>query len=73
MSKDLSILFVSGENDPVGDMTNGVLTTEYLFRTEAGIQDTEMIFFSGNRHDILHDTKKESVYKLLSDWMFWRL
>lgn len=73
MSKDLPVLFVSGENDPVGDMTNGVLTTEYLFRTEAGIQDTEMVFFSGNRHDILHDTDKESVYKLLSDWMFWRL
>lgn len=66
--KDLPVLFLSGENDPVGNMTKGVLEVYNLFK-KAGIEDVSYKFYPGVRHEILNDISKKEVYLDIIDWM----
>ncbi len=66
--KDLPLLFLAGKNDPVGNMTKGVLKVieKYI---KAGIKDIEYIFFERARHEILNEKCKNEVYRHISDWL----
>jgi alpha-beta hydrolase superfamily lysophospholipase len=66
--KDLPVLFLSGENDPVGNMTKGVLEVYHLFK-KAGIEDVSYKFYPGVRHEILNDISKEEVILDIINWM----
>lgn len=66
--KDLPVFFLSGENDPVGDMTKGVLQVYDLFK-KAGIQDVSYKFYPEVRHEILNDINKEEVYRDIIEWL----
>lgn len=58
--KDIPILIVSGEDDPVGGYGKGVLKVAGLYR-KAGIKDVRMILYSGDRHEILNETDRDKV------------
>lgn len=60
--KDLPVLLVAGEDDPVGDYGKGVLKTHQKFKT-AGIKDLSVKLYSNSRHEILNDNCKDEVYK----------
>lgn len=66
--KDLPVLFLSGENDPVGNMTKGVLEVYDLFK-KAGIRDVDYKFYPEVRHEILNDINKEEVYRDIIEWL----
>ncbi|MFC2159286.1 alpha/beta hydrolase [Actinomycetota bacterium] len=66
--KDLPVLFLSSEDDPVGDMTRGVLQVYDLLK-KAGIRDVNYKFYSGVRHEILNDINKEEVYRDIIEWL----
>jgi alpha-beta hydrolase superfamily lysophospholipase len=66
--KDLPVLFLSGEDDPVGNMTKGVLEVYGLFK-KAGIKDVDHKFYPGVRHEILNDINKEEVYRDIIKWL----
>lgn len=72
MDKNLPILLISGEKDPVGDCGKGVQATEKVMR-KAGIKDIEVKMYLGLRHDILHEKEKEQIYVDIYNWITKRL
>lgn len=68
MPKDLPVLFVAGEDDPVGDFGKGVERVRKQFK-EVGMKELTWIFYPGYRHEILNETGKEKVYKDLEAWL----
>ncbi|MBP5266130.1 MAG: alpha/beta fold hydrolase [Lachnospiraceae bacterium] len=72
MRKDMPILFVSGDKDPVGAMGEGVKIACNKF-IEAGIKDVSMKLYPDDRHEILNDLDRETVYADIYQWMAERL
>ena len=68
MSKDTSILMLSGEKDPVGKETKGVNKVYHLFK-KADIKDVTLKYYKNLRHDILHEDNKEEIYELIYEWI----
>ncbi|MBP0972520.1 MAG: alpha/beta fold hydrolase [Oscillospiraceae bacterium] len=66
--KELPLLLISGDKDPVGD--NGKDVRE-LFRTyqAAGIVDLEIKLFANDRHNLLDETDRAEVYAYLLRWL----
>jgi alpha-beta hydrolase superfamily lysophospholipase len=68
MAKDISILMLSGDKDPVGKETKGVNKVYHLFK-KANIQDVTLKYYNNLRHDILHEENKEEIYELIYEWI----
>ncbi len=66
--KDLPILVVSGEDDPVGSFGKEVEATVKSLK-DAGVKNVEMKLYPGDRHEILNETDKEVVYVDLYQWL----
>ncbi len=64
--KDLPILVIAGEDDPVGDYGRGVEKTYKKYRA-AGVSGARLILYKGARHEILNDNcKKAATADILS-------
>lgn len=68
MPQDLPVLFISGEEDPVGGFGKGVRRVERMFR-EAGMKDVECRLYPEDRHELLNELDKEQVYEDVFQWM----
>ncbi len=69
MDKDMPILIISGEKDPVGDMMKGVVRTRDAFRG-AGMKDVTLISYAGLRHEILNEkAQQQTVYDDIWGWL----
>ena len=68
MQKDLPIYFLSGSDDPVGDMSKGVDRCIEEFRS-AGMQNITRKIYPGMRHEPLNEIGKEQVFSDLLDWI----
>jgi len=66
--KNLPILIVSGKDDPVGDFGEGVKKVNEMLK-KAGIHDLSMKLFEGDRHEILNELDRETVYAYLLEWI----
>lgn len=66
--KDLPILFISGDKDPVGANTRGALRAYEAFRA-AGMHDVTHIFYKDGRHEMLHEINRKEVYRDIVSWM----
>ena len=66
--KDLAVLFVSGDKDPVGDFGAGVWRVYEQYR-KAGMKDVEIQLYSGDRHEILNEKDRKRVFEKIADWM----
>ncbi|MBQ6478852.1 MAG: alpha/beta fold hydrolase [Erysipelotrichaceae bacterium] len=66
--KDLPLFFVSGQEDPVGSFGKEV-ENSVRFMKDLGIRDIQMKLYSNDRHEILNETDKETVYEDLYNWM----
>jgi len=67
--KDLiPILFLSGEDDPVGEMGKGVRRAFRQY-TRLGFDDLSLILYPGVRHEFLHDTAKEEALSDIEAWL----
>lgn len=67
MPKDLPILMVSGQDDPVGDFGKGVEKARKALE-DVGLKP-ELILYPGMRHEILNETDKAKVYSDIGDWL----
>jgi alpha-beta hydrolase superfamily lysophospholipase len=66
--KNLPILFLSGEKDPVGG--NGKMVLKAFQEYEkAGIKNIQMKLYKDMRHEILNEIGKEEVYKDILSWI----
>lgn len=67
----MPLLFVSGSEDPVGDMGKGVRSAAQLAQ-DAGQTDVRMHLYGGLRHEILNEAPeaREQVYNDIRSWLF---
>ena len=64
----LPVLIISGAEDPVGDLGEGVRKTADMF-SKAGIPDLTCILQSGDRHEILNEKNRKEVYRRILEFM----
>lgn len=61
IQKDMPVLLISGDADPVGDYGKGVRKVhEWL--SEAGVKQLELKMYPGARHEVLNETNRDEVY-----------
>lgn len=72
MPKDLPVLFVSGKDDPVGGFGKGVEQVRKRFEA-VGMTDVTWMLYENDRHEILNETDRETVYRDLYAWLYVRL
>ncbi len=66
--KGLPIIFLSGEEDPVGNYGKGVEEAARIYK-EAGIRDVSVKIYPGDRHEILNELDREDVYRDIFSWI----
>ncbi len=64
----LPILFISGEEDPVGLYGAGVAEAYELYR-KAGITDLKIRLYPKARHELTNEINKDEVIAQLIDWL----
>ncbi|MCK5005177.1 MAG: lysophospholipase [Candidatus Aminicenantes bacterium] len=65
---ELPVYFISGEKDPVGDNSKGVVKVMKSF-TKAGVKDIEYKFYENGRHEMLNELNKDEVYSDIFNWI----
>ena len=68
MDKNLPVLFIAGEGDPVGDYGKGVQKAAEAFRS-VGMENVTLKLYPEARHEILNELNKQEVYRDVSEWM----
>lgn len=68
MPKNLPLLFVSGEKDPVGGFGKDVKKV-YESYLKAGMKNAEIRLYENDRHEILNEQDRRVVYEELYQWM----
>ena len=66
--KDLPLLFVSGEKDPVGE-DGKTVKVAYQSVVDAGVKNVNMKLYPNDRHEILNELDKQQVYEDLYAWL----
>ena len=60
MRRDLPILLVSGDKDPVGDNGKGVRAVREQYAS-VGVTDVTCTLYPGARHEIFNETNRDEV------------
>ena len=68
ISGSLPIFLISGEKDPVGNFTKGVLKVFNDYE-KAKLNDVSCKFYTGFRHEILKETNRLEVYNDIAGWL----
>ena len=68
MRRDLPILLVSGDKDPVGNNGKAVRAVAEQFRS-VGVQDVTFTLYPGARHEIFNEINKAKVLDDLVAWL----
>lgn len=55
LRKDLPVLLVSGEDDPVGNMGRGVRKLHMFYTEKAGMENVSIMLFENSRHEFLNE------------------
>lgn len=66
--KDLPILFMSGDADPVGNYSKGVWKVANAYH-QIGLNDIEVHIFEDGRHELLHELNQEEIYWTNYHWI----
>ena len=68
MRADTPVLFLSGEQDPVGGMGRGVRKVRQMF-LDAGCTDVTLKLYPGGRHEMFHEVRQREVFEDLLAWL----
>ena len=68
MPKDLPLLFLAGDADPVGEQGKGVQRAIDSLKA-AGAQNIQKKLYPGARHELLMETNKAEVFADIADWL----
>ena len=68
MKKDLPVLFVSGDCDPVGESGKGVIRC-YKGFLKAGMKDVTMKLYHEGRHEMLNELNSDEVFQDILYWL----
>ncbi len=64
----LPMFIVSGADDPVGDLGEGIKKVYYMYE-QAGLKDVTYKLYEKDRHEILNELDKDVVYSDILSWM----
>ena len=64
----LPVLFLAGDEDPVGDYTKGVFSAAKTMQ-KSGLQNVLVYLFERMRHEILNEKNKQHVYDVIKWWL----
>lgn len=65
--KDMPILLIAGDKDPVGNFGEEILQLESMFN-KAGLHVTTKLY-EGARHEILNEINKKEIYEDIYRWL----
>lgn len=68
MDKEKPILFIAGEEDPVGNYGRGVTQVANAFR-KAGMLDVSVKLYPGARHEVLNELNRKEVRNDVLTWI----
>ncbi len=68
MDKAAPVLFIAGEEDPVGAYGKGVRHVADMFR-KAGMADVTVKLYPAMRHEVLNERGKDTVWEDVLDWI----
>ncbi len=68
VNTDLPVCFISGDSDPVGQMSKGVLMVAREFR-DAGLTDVTVKLYNHARHELLNEMNRDEVMADLCAWL----
>lgn len=66
--KDLPILLMSGDADPVGNYSKGIWKVAHHYH-QMGIKHIKVMLYVEGRHELLNETNKEEVYEQTLSWI----
>lgn len=66
--KELPVLFISGDADPVGDYGKGV-SVAYESLQSAGLKNMQLKMYEGARHELLNETNRSAVFQDIYSWI----
>lgn len=66
--KAIPVFFASGEEDPVGNYGEGVISAKNDL-VRAGLWNVSMKLYPSDRHEILNETDKDIVYQDIYEWL----
>lgn len=68
INKDLAILFITGDQDPVSNYGEGAEIAKALYQA-VGIKDLKLIKYSGVRHELLNEVNWDQVTEDVIGWL----
>ena len=66
IDKDLPVLLIAGDCDPVGDYGSGVRKV-WAMLGDAGVRDLTCQIFEGGRHELHNETNRDYVLTWIED------
>lgn len=66
--KDLPILLISGEEDPIGNYGKGVMQTAKSYH-KIGLTNVSVMLFENGRHELINETNKQEVFHFIHSWL----
>lgn len=66
--KDLPLLFISGDHDPVGNYGRGVWKSAELYES-LGFRHITVLLYEKARHELLHEINRKEVFSSILKWM----
>ncbi|MGJ9457564.1 lysophospholipase [Oceanobacillus sp. CF4.6] len=68
IQKDLPLLLISGDADPIGNYAKGIWKTADIYR-KAGLQEVLVMLITDGRHELLNEINREEVFESLCEWL----
>lgn len=68
MEKEIPLLLISGDQDPVGGWGDGVRKVAQELR-EAGVKDVQTLLYADGRHEMFNELNREDVWNDLIAWL----
>ena len=71
-NKQMPVLLLSGQDDPVGDFGKGVQRVRQSM-SRAGMKHIQLYLVPGARHDLIHEEKSggsDEAFDILTNWLF---
>lgn len=72
MPKQLPVMLIAGAEDPVGNFGKSIEVV-YQSYLDAGMQNVQMKLYENDRHELLNETDRASVYEDIYRWILQRL
>ena len=66
--KNFPMLFISGEDDPIGDMGNGIRKIVTRLNKQ-NFSQVDIQLYPNMRHEPLHEKDHQTVYEDILEWI----